>query len=155
MDAKRRNFFASIVQQSKHLSECRNPKAAIIVRGEGNFGIGFNKPIFPGKTEKTGESREYKETYPIFDAIRCRILGSYPDDDGQKVRGFGETGSVAFLTYFPHIEELKLLYQENIHKIYFFGDIDDEDSVNFMNDLTYNDKFIGDWVPFFEIIQLN
>jgi hypothetical protein len=77
----------------------------------------------------------------VFGALREFISG--PGYRGADQRS-GETrnseeGGVAFLTYFPHIDELKLLYQADIRKIYFFGDIDDEDSKDFVNNISFFD----------------
>jgi len=51
-----------------------------------------------------------------------------------------------------------MLYQAGIYKVLFFGDIDDEDTVKFLNDLEYTfydeaSKGIKN-APFFEISQL-
>lgn len=149
MDEKRRNFFASVVQQSKQLSECIKPKASLIVRGESIYGIGYNKAIISGAAGGEKHDKDYYETSPVFDAIKQDVLRGNIEYAGQEVRGNKPGRGVAFLSYFPHIDEIKLLYQAGIFTIYFFGDIDDEDSVNLMNNITDSD---GE--PVFKVIQL-
>lgn len=153
MDGKQRNFFATVVQQSKQLSECRNPKAALIVRGESICGIGYNKCIFAEEVGKFRESTELHPVFtsPIFEAIRSYLSGKSSTDDGREVQG---SGGAAFLTYFPHIDELKLLYQADIHELYFFGDIDDELAVEFLNNVKDTKHDIDSKKAFFEITQL-
>jgi hypothetical protein len=146
MDEKRRNFFAAVVQQSKQLSECPKPKAAVIVRGESICGIGYNKTI-TGDKEDAGKG--YVETSPVFEAIKSYISRGNFEDVGQEIRGDTPKRGSAFLSYFPHIDELRLLYQTNIFTVYFFGDIDNEEPVKFINELI---DFEGE--PFFKIIQL-
>ena len=140
MDEKRRNFFATVVQQSKQLSECTKPKAALIVRGEGISvsGIGINRILISGGT---GKVKADIETSPVFEALTgSGIFGKYSEET-RPGNGYNSTSNrefrAAFLTYFPHVDELKLLYQSGVQVIYFFGEIDDEDSVTLLNTLIY------------------
>ena len=139
MDDRRRDYFASVVFQSKRLSECEQPKAALIVRGKSILGVGSNRTITTERTGKAGQTRRPIESSPVFDALQQFFSGpGYKGIGGRNENTQDpEEGGVAFLTYFPHVDELKLLYQSEIKKIYFFGDIDDEDSTNFINDLNY------------------
>ena len=41
-----------------------------------------------------------------------------------------------FLTYFPTVDDLKLIVATGISAIYFHGKIEDTESVKFMNDIT-------------------
>ena len=162
MEEKRRNFFAAVVQQSKQLSECTSPKAALIIRGESLSGYAVNRTIvFAG----TGKVRTNVETSPVFEAIATSgIFGRYLEETGSgdgydnPSRSNSRERRSAFLTYFPHIDELRLLYQSGIQVIYFFGDLDDEDSVSFLNSLTYRcgSGPLGEPLetPFFTLIQL-
>lgn len=56
---------------------------------------------------------------------------------------------VLFSTYFPCLEELLLLAQTDIRTIYFFGDVEDERTVKFLN--SYKNRKAEDY-PDFEII---
>jgi hypothetical protein len=160
MEEERRNFYAAVVQQSKQLSKCTSPKAALIVRGESLCGLGTNKILATGGKIKTDI-----ETSPVFEALATS--GIFGRDFGQTGSGDGcdNTGRTsnreirsAFLTYFPHVGELVLLYQSGVQVIYFFGDLDDEDSVNLLNSLTYKQgqDMFGTPVeyPFFTLVQL-
>jgi hypothetical protein len=60
---------------------------------------------------------------------------------------FGEPLSV-FLSYFPHVDELLLLVPTPIRTIYFWGEVNDEATVQFLN--SYNETSP---IPF-EIINL-
>jgi hypothetical protein len=122
MDEKRRNLFADLVLQCKCLSKCRESKAAIVVgNSEQLISIGYNAPI----------SEDYYQ-YPIMMALQHL---------------FGEPLSV-FLSYFPHVDELLLLVPTPIRTIYFWGEVNDEATVQFLN--SYNET---SQIPF-EIINL-
>jgi hypothetical protein len=57
------------------------------------------------------------------------------------------------MTYFPDFEELRVLWQTDIRTIYFFGDINNEEAANFINDI--NGEY-GESEPemAFEVINL-
>jgi hypothetical protein len=139
MDEKRRDYFARVVYQSKQLSECTEPKAALIVRGKSICGVGYNRTILP---KSAGKLERAFETYPVFGALQESFSRSNFEGIGQGDEEHrGERA--AFLTYFPHIDELILLYEADIKKVYFIGDIDDIETKDFL------DEFM-----FFEIIQI-
>lgn len=149
MDDGHRDFFASVVQQSKQLSKCSKPKAVIIVGGESIYGIGYNRSI------ATKKHKDYYETSPAFEAIRSYFNRGNLKEIGRKIRGDGIEGDnpsevVAFFSYFPHVEELTMLYLADIYKLYFFGDIDNEEAVNFLNNTIDSNK-----KTIFEIIRLS
>ena len=45
------------------------------------------------------------------------------------------TGAVLFASYFPSLEDLKLIVATGVSTIYFFGEINDANSVSLINNL--------------------
>lgn len=148
MDARRRNYFTAIVLGLRGLSECRNPKAAIVIRGEDILGKGYSRAI---TTRRSGLKRdEYRtiESSPVYEAIlqathcftgRGRgisgITRTPEKDTKEKEKEEITEKECIILTYFPNPDEIKMLWHTTIRDIYFFGDIDDEESANLINDL--------------------
>ena len=57
------------------------------------------------------------------------------------------TGSALFTTYYPNVEDMKLLITAGITSLSFFGEVDDISSRDLLNSLTSTSIFL-------EIIQL-
>lgn len=110
MDPRYRDIFAHYVLSITSLSEQQNPRAALIVRGGIQVGVGFSKD--------TGTEFD---TSPIFEAL----INSQEKEKSHPL--------ILFCTYFPSLEECIALYSSEIRKIYYMGDITDERSVRFMN----------------------
>lgn len=122
MDEKRRNLFADFVLQCRSLSECGEPKAVIIIGdSEHLISIGYNLSII----------EDYYQ-YPVLMALQH----------------FDGIPTSIFLSYFPHVDELRLLIPTKIRTVFFWGDVDDEETVQFLN--SFNEKV----KPPFEMIQL-
>lgn len=46
------------------------------------------------------------------------------------------SGALLFSTYFPHLDELKLVFSAGISTVYFFGEVNDPESAKFLNTMT-------------------
>jgi deoxycytidylate deaminase len=106
-----KRFFAAICLNAKSLSSCKEPKGAALIQGRKILSYGYNKTIIKDKPW---------EMSAIFDAIFGTISADI-------------SGSVLFSSYFPDINDLKLICSSGVSVLYFFGKITDTDSVEFLN----------------------
>lgn len=68
-----------------------------------------------------------KEISALMDAV----LGYF-----QTVRHVYETKPVIFCSFFPSLDDFNLLLKTKIRTVYYMGDIEDEETVKFLNILT-------------------
>jgi len=115
MDVRYRNFYAQHVLSIRNLSEQRDPRAAIIIRGRVIVGYAFSK--------STGTGYDTS-------AITEALINSY----NYKLEG--NDIAILFCTYFPTLEEICVLFLTDIRTIYYMGDIIDERVVHFLNTCT-------------------
>ena len=118
MDKRTRDFFVSVLLQSKGLSECKLSSAALISRGKN---IVTNQYSY-GLTS----SRDNYLSSPIISAVLEYNVSSRNSSDDEEA---------LFSTYFPNFSELQVLHNTQIRTIYFFGDISDTKSAKFLNQL--------------------
>jgi len=109
-EEKYHKFFADIAWGARSLSGCENPKGATLSKETELLSYGFNKKIAT------------YETSAIYDAIFA-------------ARATGIKGASIFSTYFPTLDDVKLIVATGISSIYFFGEITDMSAVQLLNSL--------------------
>ena len=108
LSPKEKEFFASATWGAASLSSCGRKHGAVLVGREyGTLSFGFNRTL----TIDLESS-----------AIQELLLSGVPK------------GSTIFSTKFPSHDDMKLLLAANLLKIYFFGEVNDMDSVKLVND---------------------
>jgi hypothetical protein len=116
MDQRYRDILARYLLEIRQLSECKAPRSAIIAGGPFFLRAAVNR-LLAGEQETS--------------AVSEVIVGYFQD-----FRHVHEKEPfVLFSSYFPSLEEFKLLLKTNIRKIYYLGDIgiENEETVNFIN----------------------
>ena len=109
-----RKFFANTARGVSALSSCPTKHGAVLVRGHKILSTGHNRRIIPAS--------DRWESSAIFDAVFS-------------ARDTDLTGSALFLTYYPSLEDMKLLIAAGIIAIWFFGEITDTATVELSNSL--------------------
>ncbi len=148
MDERLRDHFARHVLSAQQLSECEDPRAAVVVRGERVIGTGISKSLIPNQAHQSS-------------AIAKAVL-EHQSQGGRKVKYYEDWASFSyqddhpprlFSTYFPSYDEFLLLFLTPIREVYYFGDVTDEKAVKLLNAHT---KFFGEHQSAsFQIIKLN
>lgn len=115
MDERRWNYFAKLVYESGRLRESGESNAVIIAGDRPNIILTIGSEILDGFYE-----------YPVFEALKeyFRIEPNLGDPQSITV----------FCSYFPHVDEVKMLIQSPLRNLCFWGDLDDEETVKFIND---------------------
>jgi hypothetical protein len=132
MDYRKRDLYARHVLELSNLPECCRTRSALIAGGErGVVASAYAENIVPGK--------EY-ETSPVTDAI-LRYFSTCLRHEDKDI--------AFFVSYFPSLNEFLQIYRTNIRIVYHFGQIDDQDAVQFLNAHTKMNSEDG-----FQIISL-
>jgi hypothetical protein len=121
MDTGRRDFYAKVVWESRSLSKCECPEAAIVVREHNQVAIAVSENLV--KNVKTS---------PIQDVLLDSAGLLFPN----KI----EDVSI-FSTYPPNYYELLLILRSGIKSIYFFGDINDVEASKLLILMNKDSKF--------------
>jgi hypothetical protein len=109
-----RRFFAATARGASNLSSCPIKQGAVLVRGHKILSTGHNRRIIP--------SSDKWESSAIFDAVFS-------------ARDVDLTGSALFTTYYPNVEDMKLLITAGIVILSFFGEVNDISSRDLSNSL--------------------
>lgn len=120
-----KQFYSAIAWGACRQSDCSEGKGAVLVRGSKVISIGHSRRILKDKWEISA----------IFDAI----FGSRDTDI---------TGTILFSTYFPQIEDIKLITISGIKTVYFFGGQNDAQTVEFLHSLNEKTEIV-------EMLNLN
>ena len=111
---REKSFFIHTAMGASEFSGCERKQGALLVRDTRILSYGFNRRVVKDKKW---------EVSAAYDAI----FGSRQED---------LSGTAIFLSYFPEVDDLKLIVATGIKSIYFNGKIDDAKAVEFMNNLT-------------------
>jgi deoxycytidylate deaminase len=122
-----KSFFIYVAAGASNLSECSDKRGAVIVRDRRLLAYGYNRKLTT------------KDTWEI-SAIYDAIFGTYSEN---------LENTNIFCTYFPSVEDIKLIVSVGVYSIYFMGVITEADSgaVRMVNQLN------SEHIPL-EIVQL-
>jgi deoxycytidylate deaminase len=113
LSIEEKRFYANTAWGASSLSSCPTKCGAVIARGDGLISSGYNRRLLKDKNW---------EISAIYDAIL-------------KARDIDLSRCTLFSTYFPSIDDLKLIVATGISTIYFFGIIDNQETVSLINNL--------------------
>jgi len=111
-----KSFFLRTARGAGELSGSNIKGGAVLVKGKKLLSTGCNKIIVKGHKW---------EMSAIFDAIFS-------------ARDVDLTDTAIFSTYFPDINDIKLIIATGVSKVYFYGKIDNPETVELMNSLVTN-----------------
>ena len=123
---KEKAFFLRTAQGASTVSSATVGRGAVLVKGNKIIGTGYNREIIKGHRW---------EISAICDAIFS-------------ARDVNLAGTSLFSTYFPNIEDIKLIIATGVSRVYFYGKIDDPETTELLN------SFKQGLGPI-ELIQLN
>ena len=106
-----KKFYADTVWGASKLSRCSIQRGALLVKGGYILTYGYNQKIV--------QSKDYE-----LSAI-CKTMFEARDLD--------LSGSALFSTYFPPLEDMKLIISFRVPTVYFFGKVDDPYAVELTN----------------------
>lgn len=113
---REKNFFLQTARGASKISDFDTKRGAVLVKGNKLLSTGYNRRLIKGQKW---------EISAIYDAIFS-------------ARDIDISDTFLFSTYFPDIDDMKLIITVGIKKLYFFGPIDNQDTVKLMNSLTQN-----------------
>lgn len=125
LNSKQKKFYADIAWGASELSKCDFKQGCLLARGGFILAYGYNKKIV--------ESKEY-EISAIYNAAF-------------NARESSLNGATIFSTYFPSIDDMKIIISCGISTVYFFGVINDPHAVEIAN------RTVQENIPL-ELIQL-
>jgi deoxycytidylate deaminase len=108
-----KSVFAGLTLGNKELSGCPIKQGAVLVQNHRILSHGYNRRIIKDKEWEVS-------------AIYDTLFGA---------RNLDLTGSSIFSTYFPSLDELKLIIAAGIISLYFFGEVQNIESVKLLNAL--------------------
>ena len=106
-----KEFYATVAWGASNLSTCKQKHGAVIV-GNATLFYGYNKTL-----------TEIHEKSAIMMVIH-RALAVEGNIDG----------CALFTTQFPNVADMKMIIEVGISYVYFFGNIDDPDTVRLINE---------------------
>jgi deoxycytidylate deaminase len=113
LEDKEKGFYTETAIGASKLSGCLPRQGALLIQDRRILAHGYNKKII------TGEEWEMSAIYDAVFASRNEKL----------------EGTTLFTTYFPTIEDLKLIVAVGITSLYFMGNINDAKAVKLLNNL--------------------
>jgi hypothetical protein len=108
---KEKELFTIVVKKAESLSDCEKKQGAVIISEEspGTIFFGFNKPI----------TKDHEQSAVV--DVLLNVLS--------------EKELIMFVTYFPSIEDFKLIVAKRVAVLYLLGEVNNAGTVKFINDL--------------------
>ena len=106
-------FFIHVAVGARGLSGCGKQQGAVLVRDHRILSYGFSRKVIKG---------EKWEISAIYDAL----FGVHHEN---------LTGTALYCTQFPSVEDVVLMVCTSVSRLYFLGQIDNPETVNFINAL--------------------
>lgn len=106
-----KQFFFDTAKRARKLSNCNESNGAILIQGKRILAHGYNRRIIKDKDW---------EISAIYDAI----FGA---------RDIDISGSTIFSSYFPTIDDMKLILVTGISTVYFSGEISNNSTIELIN----------------------
>lgn len=125
LGSSEKSFFLHTALGAMELSGCTIKQGAVLIQDRKLLAYGFNKKVV---------KKEKWEVSAIYDAIfgaRTELLND----------------TVLFSTYFPSVDDIKLMVSVGVSTLYFMGSVEDPGAIHFIN------KLNEDLIPI-QIIQL-
>lgn len=114
MSPELKAFYISVCIEASRLSKCSELKGCCLAKGDRILSYGFNRQLIDDKKWEVS-------------AIQDALFG---------VRDVDMTNAVIFSSCFPDLEDIKLIYATGIRSVYFMGETNKAETVEFLNSLS-------------------
>ena len=125
LTTEEKRFFTGTAVGAGRLSKCSEQQGATLILGRRILSYGYNRKIIKNKAWEVS-------------AISDTLFGARDQDI---------TGAFLFSTYFPTIDDMKMIIVTGIIKVYFFGKVNNSDAVDLINNFNSSSNLL-------ELIQL-